>query len=157
MQRYLTDDEIEDMLDFIKPNRKLPPEMDKSVIQNNKNRLIKQLKHQKVNPVIIPELKRQIKTNYFESRISPGESIGILAAQSIGEKQTQNSVIYGEEILVKKNDKLLKTTVGNFIDQEMVGVSPDSSDNYIKIADNIQVLTVSQDEKIEWKYVKELS
>ena len=51
----------------------------------------------------------------------------------------------------------MKTTVGNFIDQEMVGVSPDSSDNYIKIADNIQVLTVSQDEKIEWKYVKELS
>ena len=47
MLRYLTDDEIKDILDFIKPNKKLPPEMDNSVIQNNKNRLGNQLKKQK--------------------------------------------------------------------------------------------------------------
>jgi len=157
MERHLTNTEIEDILDFIKPNQRLPLEMDNSVILNNKNRLIKQLKQQKINPKIIPELKNQIKDNYFRSRVSPGESVGILAAQSIGERQTQNSVVYGEEILVKKNDKIWKTTVGQLIDQEIKDIIPDEYNNYIKQVKNIQVLTVSQDEKIEWKYVKEIS
>lgn len=157
MLRYLTDDEIKDILDFIKPNKKLPPEMDNSVIQNNKNRLGNQLKKQKINPKIIPELKKQIKDNFFKSRVSPGESIGILAAQSIGERQTQNSLFFCAEILVKKRGTIAKTTIGAFIDSEMINITPDSHGNSIKQVNDVHVLTVSQTEKIEWKHVTELS
>lgn len=92
MQRYLTDDEIENILDFIKPNRSLPPETALSIINNNRNRLIRQLKNQMVYPSIIPELKKQLCANYIKSQIDPGESVGILSAQAIGEKQTQSTL-----------------------------------------------------------------
>jgi hypothetical protein len=50
-----------DILDFIKPNNKLPPETAKSIVDSHKNRLIKQLKNQKIYPELIPELKKQLE------------------------------------------------------------------------------------------------
>ena len=157
LKRHLTDDEIEDTLDFIKLNKSLPYESSLSILKNNKDRLTRQLKNIEIYPKLIPELKKQLIHNYINTNMNPGESVGIIAAMSIGEKQTQNSVVYDEEILVKKNGELIKTTIGKFIDNEMPSVTPDDKNNYIKEVDDIQVLTVSQTEGIEWKYVKELS
>ena len=58
----------------------------------NKDRLSKQLRNVVVYPEIIPELAKIIKKNYETSQIDPGENVGILAAQSIGEKQTQSNL-----------------------------------------------------------------
>ena len=91
--------------------------------------------------------------------IQPGESVGIIAAQSLGEKQTQASVSYDEQIIIKKNNKVIKTSVGEFIDNELTdgNVFEFEKNNYIKEVSDIEVLTVSQNEKIEWKTVKEIS
>ena len=91
-QRALTDDEIEFILDFLKPNRAIPPETSLSILQNYRERLTRQLKKQLVYPEIIPELKEHIKKNYVEAQIHPGESVGIICAQSIGEKNTQSTL-----------------------------------------------------------------
>jgi len=90
--RALTDEEIEFILDFLKPNRAIPPETALSVLISFKRRLTSQLKKQKVYPEIIPDLKEQIKKNYMEAQIHPGESVGIICAQSIGEKNTQSTL-----------------------------------------------------------------
>ena len=90
--RALTDEEIEFILDFLKPNRAIPPETAFSVLNSFKRRLTSQLKKQKVYPEIIPDLKEQIKKNYMEAQIHPGESVGIICAQSIGEKNTQSTL-----------------------------------------------------------------
>ena len=76
----------------MKPNRAIPPETALSVLNSFKRRLILQLKKQKVYPEIIPDLKEQIKKNYMEAQIHPGESVGIICAQSIGEKNTQSTL-----------------------------------------------------------------
>lgn len=156
-QRYLTDDEINDLLDFIQPNKHIPHDSAMSIVKNNKDRLTKQLKKQKIYPELIPKLKKNLQMIYIKTSMDPGESVGIIAAMSIGEKQTQNSIVYGEEILVKKNNKISKTTIGKFIDSEMQLILPDDKNNYIKRVKDIQILTVSQDERIEWKYVTDLS
>ena len=83
-KRKLTEDEIESLLDFIKPNKFIPPESADSIVMNSKKRLRKQLIDQLVYPEVIPELKTMIEKDYRESIIDPGTSVGILCAQSIG-------------------------------------------------------------------------
>ena len=92
MKRVLTDTEIQYILDFLKPNKSIPIDSALSIITNQKLRLIKQLKNIQIYPELIDELKKQIEKNYRESLIQPGESVGIIAAQSIGERNTQNTL-----------------------------------------------------------------
>ena len=159
MQRYLTENEIVNILDFIQPNKKLPPESAMSIVKNNKDRFAKQLRKQKLYPKLIPELKKQLHLNYIKTSMEPGESVGIIAAMAIGEKQTQNSIVYDEEVLVKKDNKIMKRQIGEFIENEMTFGDPIDigNDSYIMVPENLEVLTISQNEKIEWKHVTEIS
>ena len=84
--------QIEDLLDFIRPNPNIPKESADSLVEINKEYFRKQLRKQKVKLSILPELKRQLEQVYISSQIQPGESVGIITAQSIGEKQTQNNL-----------------------------------------------------------------
>ena len=159
MKRHLKDSEIDYILSFLKPNRSIPIESALSIINNLKTRLVKQLKTIEIYPELIDELKIQIENNYQSSLISPGESVGIIAAQSIGEKNTQNSVFFEDRILVKKNKQFMTQSIGEFIENEMKKgyVIEFEKDNYIKEVSNIEILTISQEEKIEWKNITELS
>jgi DNA-directed RNA polymerase beta' subunit len=89
MTRKLTPKEIENILDFIKPRSGIPQETAYSIMKINKIPLRKQLKNISIYPELIPELKKQIEEYYNNTIIQPGESVGIMCAQSIGEKQTQ--------------------------------------------------------------------
>ena len=92
MTRLLTPQEIEDILDFIKPSEYIPEDTAHSVMMMNKIPLANQLSTQKVYPEIIPMLKQNIMKAYYGSLSQPGESVGILCAQSIGEMQTQTTL-----------------------------------------------------------------
>jgi len=92
MTRLLTEDEINNILDFIKPRKDIPLDSAMSVVESNKSNLRKQLVNQKVYPAVIPELKKIIENSYNSSLIQPGESVGVICAQSIGEKQTQTTL-----------------------------------------------------------------
>lgn len=83
-KRKLSSEEIEFLLDFIKPNLKIPTETAESVVMLTKKRLKKQLVDQMIYPEVIPQLKVLLEKNYRESLIEPGTSVGILCAQSIG-------------------------------------------------------------------------
>ena len=92
MKRYLTKDEISDILSFIKPQKGIPIDTANSVVKKNKQDLTDQLVSQMVYPDIIPELKKRIEYYYMTSLIQAGESVGVISAQSIGEKQTQTTL-----------------------------------------------------------------
>ena len=89
MTHILTDDEIEFIIDFIKPQYGIPIDSALSIVENNKERFRKQLRGQSVYSEIIPQLKKEMEKNYFKTMVQAGESVGIICAQSIGEKQTQ--------------------------------------------------------------------
>ena len=91
-KRRLTTEEIEDIIDFIEPNPDIPEETAMSIVNINKERLRNQLVSQSIYPELIPSLKVLMENNYLESLINPGQSVGIICAQSIGEKNTQSTL-----------------------------------------------------------------
>lgn len=92
MTHQLTHNEIENILSFIQPNPHIPPDVAESLVNINKNKLRKQLKDQRIYPHLIPQLKQKIERCYYRSFVQPGSCVGIEAAQSIGEKQTQGNL-----------------------------------------------------------------
>jgi DNA-directed RNA polymerase subunit A" len=159
MTRLLTEDEIEDILDFIKPNETIPYETALSIVEMTKQKFRKELIKQKIYPEIISELKKIIEQNYVNSLIHPGESVGIIAAQSIGERQTQNSIAYDEEITIKNHNKIQKIKIGEFIDNyiKLFGSVKLDNKSEVQECENIKILTITPNEKIEWKNISEVS
>lgn len=92
MTRLLTKEEIEDILSFIKPQPAVPLDTAMSVVNMNKSKLRKQLQIPRIYPDMIPLLRAQIEKSYRSSMIQAGESVGVICAQSIGEKQTQTTL-----------------------------------------------------------------
>lgn len=92
VKRKLSQNEIEDILSFITPNPHIPSKVANSIIETSKNELREQLVKIQIYPEMISELKNQIIKLHTESQIPNGESVGIITAQSIGEKQTQSNL-----------------------------------------------------------------
>jgi DNA-directed RNA polymerase beta' subunit len=89
VKRLLTSEEIEFMVDFIEPRPNLPKEMEESIVKKKKEGIMNQLKCIKIYETLIPELKEEIHRQYVDSIICPGECVGIIGAQSMGEFSTQ--------------------------------------------------------------------
>ena len=120
VQRQLTEYEIKSIISFIKPQQGIPLETAMSVVKANKDALRKQLVTQMIYPSMIPILKGMIERQYQSSRIQAGESVGVIGAQSIGERQTQstlNSVDWTDQILYMKNGKSTVEPIGQMIDR----------------------------------------
>lgn len=92
MTRKLSYNEIENILDFITPQKGIPPVVALSISNNNKDKLRKQLNNIEIYPDIIHELKESLEKSWFKSLVHPGESVGVICAQSIGEKNTQTAL-----------------------------------------------------------------
>lgn len=159
IKRKLTHDEIENILDFIKPNLQIPPETALSVVELNKNRLRKQLVNQEVYEEIIPELKKTIEMNYIEAQISPGTSVGLLAAASIGERNTQstlNSVDWKENILYIKNDVAIVEPIGKMIDElliknfEKIEKIEENRTSYLSLEDKYFIPSCDENGMCDW-------
>jgi DNA-directed RNA polymerase beta' subunit len=91
-KRILSREEIESILDFIKPQGGIPLETARSIVKINKEKFRKQLVGQFVYPKIIPKLKKQLEDMYERTKVQCGENVGILTAQSFGQFQTQNTL-----------------------------------------------------------------
>jgi DNA-directed RNA polymerase beta' subunit/intein/homing endonuclease len=107
----------------------------------------------------------QIRVRFANSIIHPGDMVGIIAGQSIGEKTTQLCVGKDEEILIKVNDQTQKYKIGEFIDR-MVELNKSSYptidyDDHIMMnipsSWNMQVMSITSSEKLEWKSITQLS
>lgn len=90
-KRKLSKDEIE--LLFSNFDKYFPKYLDKElqeiVIHRTKVDLIQQFENCIVYPSIIPTLKEKIEKFFQQSIIPAGEMVGVVASQSIGERQTQ--------------------------------------------------------------------
>ena len=90
-KRKLSKDEIEFL--FSNFDKYFPKYLDKElqeiVIHRTKVDLIQQFENCIVYPSIIPTLKEKIEKFFQQSIIPAGEMVGVVASQSIGERQTQ--------------------------------------------------------------------
>jgi len=87
MKRQLTTKEIEYILSDIKPikNTDIYTNIHRIHIDRIKNQLVSCL----IYPEMIDEVKNKLTSHYYKSQVAAGEAVGILTAQSIGERQTQ--------------------------------------------------------------------
>ena len=86
---YISESLARELVKSIEMPFKIINIIDKKMMDNYKQDLVEQLTHQTIRIDKIEELKRIIVKNLHKSLIDPGEPVGILTAQSIGEKQTQ--------------------------------------------------------------------
>lgn len=110
---------------------------------------------------------KEIYTNYKRSLVVPGEPVGTVAAQSIGEPGTQMSISGSENVLIRfEESDVMNVEIGTFIDSIMaeagiiknrlsVGMKSDILD--IPNDANLYVPAIGSDEKVHWGRVTQIS
>lgn len=87
--RNLTCEELDFMVDFIQPRPHIPSDVEQRICMLRKDPIISQLKKVQVCDSLLPLLKTEIENRYYQTLMSPGECVGIIGAQSMGEFSTQ--------------------------------------------------------------------
>ncbi|MFX0185411.1 MAG: DNA-directed RNA polymerase subunit A'', partial [Candidatus Hodarchaeota archaeon] len=138
-----------------------------ALINENKERFPKSIRtdlFQKLSD--IPNLKEKtvrkildsVEDAYLRSLVEPGEAIGTVAAQSIGEPGTQMSIPGNEMVVVKKGAISNIVPIGEFVDELIMSLGPLNDLNIFQhsvICDipddlDISVPALGSDEKIHW-------
>ena len=90
INRHLTNEEKINILSNIKANNSLPYETKISSENIIKNNLLYHLNNIVITNInCVNDLKSEITQYYFNSLVQPGESVGVITGESIGERQTQ--------------------------------------------------------------------
>ncbi|MEK6907416.1 MAG: DNA-directed RNA polymerase subunit A'' [Nanoarchaeota archaeon] len=107
------------------------------------------------------EILKRVRDEYESAKITPGESIGIITAESFGEPGTQMSDSYDEKIIIKINNKIKIVKIGEFVDSLIKfkgSLNLNGHSEILPLNDlEIFVPSLNQEEKIEWKKVTEVS
>ena len=85
----LTQTQINELVDIVPLNLSIPPLTAQSYRKKIQKQFRDELSHVRLNPRWWNDFKKDIEKRYRLSLIQPGESVGILCAQSIGEMNTQ--------------------------------------------------------------------
>ncbi len=113
-----------------------------------------------ISPAKLKKILDKLLEEYNNSKVEPGESVGLVGAESIGEPGTQMSIMGDEKIIVKVKDRVKIVKIGDFVDILM------KKNGYLNL-NNSDILplnnfdffvpSLNQEEKIEWKKVIECS
>jgi DNA-directed RNA polymerase beta' subunit len=88
-RRKLTEAEIEDILQVVNERKGIPRRAAAAYRKKTSERIRRDLLDVEIYPEMYDEFKQCIQRKYQQCQIEPGESVGILCAQSIGEMNTQ--------------------------------------------------------------------
>lgn len=101
-------------------------------------------------------------TRNWKAWAIPGEQVGIVAAQSIGEPATQMSMIGTCRILINSENSRQTGAIGDFVDNllkenaaQVVSLGNDSV--VLDLDEDYYVLSVAKDEKTAWKRISQVS
>lgn len=135
-KRKLTKDEMEFL--FSNFDRYFPKYLDKElktiVIHRTKLDLIQQFENYLVYPCIVPTLKEKIEKFFQQSIIPAGEMVGVVASQSIGERQTQLTLNSFHQAGLTVNTVI--TGVPRFLEILNATKEPKVSTNHFKLKDS---------------------
>lgn len=84
--------QITSLLSDIQPLKTLPSKTANCIHVNIINNLTEQLIGKSIDTRCLPELKRILTRSYYKCLAPYGEAVGVLCAQSLGEKQTQSTL-----------------------------------------------------------------
>ena len=115
------------------------------------------------NKSALTMLLENVVLNYKKSIVHPGEMVGVIAGQSIGEPTTQmtlNSVTYETEIIVRNRaGKIQKVQIGDFTNK-FIGKAvkkeyySDTDTTYAELEEYYEVPSCNEEGKITWDRVE---
>ena len=104
-----------------------------------------------------------IIVSYKRAIVSPGEMVGVIAGQSIGEVSTQmtlNSVTYDTLILVRdENNKIEKVQIGDFVKMcinttDKLDYNKNKDTSYAPTMSYYEIPSVSEEGDVVWKQIE---
>tara|TARA_X000000950_G_C13920040_1_gene662936 strand:+ start:557 stop:1930 length:1374 start_codon:yes stop_codon:yes gene_type:complete len=153
-KRLLSNDEINFIFsDF---EKLFPSFLNKEIlhnfISNVKKKLFNEMKYIQIYENLIPNLKKEIENKIMKAIIPPGENVGIIAAQSIGERQTQLTLNSFHQ------SGLAVTTVisgvPRFLEILNTTKEPKSTVNYFKLTEkNLSIIDIKNTIGSSLKYI----
>ena len=105
----------------------------------------------------------KITIDYKRAIIAPGEMVGMIAGQSIGEVSTQmtlNSVTFETEIIVRNaRQEIQKVQIGEFIENKIkiaktIEYYKDKDTTYAEVDDYYEIPSCDEDGNILWKRIE---
>lgn len=162
-KRKLFQREIEYILDSIPENKCIFQKVSESVRENIKSRLRKQLTSVEIYPDVIPQLVDQITRQYHKTIAAAGEAVGIITAQSIGERQTQstlNSVDWKELVVYKREGEIIIQPIGEMIDRlihanpDRVQHIPENKTEYLELDIDMWIPSGDENGNVEWRRIE---
>ena len=117
----------------------------------------------KFNKAVFKFIIDTIREKYLSSLVQPGEMVGIIGAQSMGEPLTQMSVPSDTKIIIQYQGRIKKMCIGEFVDNQIKNnngkISRDQTGKHVimEIDDKVKILSVSADEKTSWNTISKVS
>jgi len=108
-------------------------------------------------------LLETIVLKYKQAIVHPGEMVGVIAGQSIGEPTTQltlNSLVYAAEIIVKNSkNEILRLSIGEFTDMQTklsqkIDYMADKDTTYAELAEYYEVPCANEAGQTVWRRVE---
>jgi len=115
------------------------------------------------NKTALSVLLNTIQLTYKRAIVTPGEMVGMLAAQSIGEVSTQmtlNSVTYETPIIVRNSvGKIQKVCIGDFVgkhidDSKKLEYYSENDTTYAEPKDYFEIPSCDEDGNVVWKQIE---
>ncbi|PSP33344.1 DNA-directed RNA polymerase subunit A'' [Halobacteriales archaeon QH_10_67_22] len=107
----------------------------------------------------VTEITTAVESEYVDTRVDPLDPVGTVSAQSIGEPGTQMSIDATERVLVRRDDQTEVTKIRDIVDPIVESEQSHSVDDH-EVAlspDQLEVLSLGDDEEVAWKTVQEVS
>jgi DNA-directed RNA polymerase subunit A" len=103
-----------------------------------------------INDIISETIK-----SYERTLVEANESVGVVAAQSLGEPGTQMSLPYEEEIIIKEGELIKPIKIGALVDEciDNYGYMDINGSEVCDLPTDLYVPSLDQDEKIHWKRI----
>lgn len=109
-------------------------------------------------------LVQQVVLKHWQSWVEPGQPVGIIAAQSIGEPATQMSVPFNCKIVIHGKNTSYSGSIGGYIDKllekhkdDVVTIGKDSVVLDLDQSEGDAIVGVSNDEKTSWLPIRQVS
>ena len=77
---------------FVKPRQSIPHDVECVIVEKHKKYYMSQLVGKEIKQEAIEKLRTVLEKAYLNSLIQPGETVGIICGQCIGERTTQSSL-----------------------------------------------------------------
>lgn len=153
--KYVSTKQIDRKLIQLRKKAELPPKL----IEDLRERLTEQ----KLTTTQLNRILKEIEISFDNSMVEPGEAVGAVAAQSIGEPGTQMSIPGCERVIIRQGCMINIVQIGKIVDELIARIGPTSGNSIQSevstIPNDMEILVpaLGRDEKIHWKKIVQVS